>query len=231
MLFRKIKDRIVIRTYSAFTLIEILVVLFIGTIILFSIANLLNHFYVNQYRQEKLFNLQKQSHQIINYLQQNIQHLAYQGDYREQSNFELFSDNDQHYFLNKQCFAFFYDLNGDGCIGNRNKKQSCIINQLNNTKEMSKEFFGFKFENNMVYVFEDKNIDGCHNGECKDYLLNCQKGNWRKMSDLADYFVEKLNFSWKNKDNLIHIHLITANTNDPKIKYELNSYIHILNGK
>ncbi|MGY4679977.1 PilW family protein, partial [Ursidibacter arcticus] len=128
MLFRKIKDRIVIRTYSAFTLIEILVVLFIGTIILFSIANLLNHFYVNQYRQEKLFNLQKQSHQIINYLQQNIQHLAYQGDYREQSNFELFSDNDQHYFLNKQCFAFFYDLNGDGCIGNRNKKQSCIIN-------------------------------------------------------------------------------------------------------
>ncbi|MBV6530307.1 prepilin-type N-terminal cleavage/methylation domain-containing protein, partial [Ursidibacter maritimus] len=38
MLFRKIKDQTVIRTYKAFTLIEILVVIFIGTIILLSIS-------------------------------------------------------------------------------------------------------------------------------------------------------------------------------------------------
>ncbi|MBV6549343.1 prepilin-type N-terminal cleavage/methylation domain-containing protein, partial [Ursidibacter maritimus] len=221
----------VIRTYKAFTLIEILVVIFIGTIILLSISNLLNNFYFNQYKKEKLFNLQKQSHQIINYLQQNIQHLAYQGDYREQSNVELFSDNDQHYFLNKRCFVFFYDLNGDGCIGNRNKTKSCKLHKSNKTKEISKEFFGFKFENNMIYVFENKSIDNCVGEYCQEYLSNCQTGKWRKMSDLADYTVENLTFSWKNEGSLLHIHLITSTAKDKKLTYELNSYVYILNGK
>lgn len=227
MLFRKINVQVV--NYKAFTLVESLLSLLLGTLLLFSLAQLVSHFYIAQHQQNILFNLQKQSEQIITYFKQNIQHMHYQGNFRQSSNYELFNAQGKNYLLENSCLIFFYDLNGDGCIGNRHKTLACVSKQRNETKEISKEFFGFKFEQKAIYVFEDKGIDNCIGRSCLNYLTNCQTGNWRKMSDLSDYFVEKLAFKWKRINELIEIELQLYSTKSPDVKYSVTAYVYIMN--
>ncbi|AKO34666.1 prepilin-type N-terminal cleavage/methylation domain-containing protein [[Haemophilus] ducreyi] len=131
MLYRKLNGVIVSRQ-KAFSLIELLLALTLSVLLLFPLSTLYTNFYRNSVKQQELLFLQKESHQLLNYLKQHSQHIGYQGVNRQGSNFSLFSQQDKRYKIanNQQCLIFFYDLNGDGCLGKRTtKKSACIGSQ------------------------------------------------------------------------------------------------------
>ncbi|EQA04750.1 hypothetical protein HPS12939_1922 [Glaesserella parasuis 12939] len=176
-------------------------------------------------------NLQKHTHQLLEYFQQHIQHFNYQGQNRKETNYHLFENNHKRYSLNNpNCLMFFYDLSSDGCVGNRNKKQSCETNGVNNTKDVSQEFFGFKFEKKAIFIYEDSQIQFCHQADCEKILTNCQKGNWRKMSDMSDYNVENLSFEWLEQNRLLKIELALSSSKDNQLRYKATAYSYLLNG-
>ena len=228
MLFKKANAPVV---NHAFSLVEILLSLFLGCIILWSLSSFYSDSYRNQIKQRELLNLQKHTHQLLEYFQQHIQHFNYQGQNRKETNYGLFANNNKRYTLNNpSCLMFFYDLSGDGCVGNRNKTQACEINSVNNTKEVSQEIFGFKLENKAIFIYEDSQIQFCHQAECEQILINCQKGNWRKMSDMSDYNVENLSFEWLEQTKLLKIELSLSSSKDNQLKYQATAYSYLLNG-
>lgn len=215
--------------YYAFSLIEILISLSLATIILFSISKLYSDFYISQKKQSELYLLQRESFQTLTYLKQHIQHIGYQGFFREENNYSLFQYQEKNYVIsNSNCLMFFYDVNRDGCIGNRNKKQSCVVGYINKTKEINKEVFGFKLENQSLYIYDDNKIQQCSSTICKQLLTNCNKGNWKIIYN-NNYIIKTLNFSWVKIDKIMRIEIELTSKKYPEINYQAVAYSYLLN--
>ena len=158
-----------------------------------------------------------------------MQHLGYQGNSREQSNFELFEYQGRRYAQpNKDCFIFFYDANHDGCLGKRKtKKSACRIGELNQTSELAKEIFGVKVEHGELSFYADNQLENCTGELCQQLLTNCSSGKWQKLITQADFKVEKLTFKWLAK-NLVSIALVLSYQD---IRYENEAKVFILNAE
>ncbi len=202
MLARKINGvPVKISRLKAFSLVEILISLALGSMLLLSFSYYYSNYYVVWQKQKEQFFLQKEAHQLAHYLQQHIQHLGYQGNNKEESNFELFEKDNQRFALNNQCLIFFYDLNGDGCLGKRaTKKALCRNGQLNNTKDLAKEVFGFKLEEKEIHLYADNRFENCLSEQCKTLLDSCEN-KWTKFTSKEEYLVDKFQFNWKNRMN------------------------------
>lgn len=230
MWHNKISGQNVVNFHKGFTLIEMLISLSLGTVLLFIFAHFYSDVFYTQTKQRTSLNLQQTTHQLLNYLQQHIQHSGYQGIYREESNYPYFLvKGKSHALVSERCFLFFYDLNQDGCVGSRNKKQQCYINQLNNTKDVKKELFGFKFEKNHLLVFDDKHIDRCYGTACQDWVKSCERNVWRKMTELSDYMVEYVRFKWIVPNKLLSIELSLSANQLTKVSYQATAYSYLLN--
>ena len=231
MLARKINGvPVKISSLKAFSLVEILISLGLGSILLLSFTYFYSNYYVTWQKQKEQFFLQKEAHQLAHYLQQHIQHLGYQGNNKEESNFELFEKENQRFALNNQCLIFFYDLNGDGCLGKRaTKKALCRNGQLNNTKDLAKEVFGFKLEEKEIYLYADNRFENCLSEQCKTLLDSCEN-KWIKFTSKEEYLVDKFQFNWKKQNELMQIELTLSSIKDKKINYHLTVYTYLLNG-
>nr|WP_005587310.1 type II secretion system protein J [Aggregatibacter actinomycetemcomitans] len=51
---------------------------------------------------------------------------------------------------NNSCVLFFYDLDANGCIGGNYKGDACVVNGRNNTREIERELFGYRLNQNML---------------------------------------------------------------------------------
>jgi len=231
MLARKINGvPVKISRLKAFSLVEILISLSLGSILLLSFTYFYSNYYVTWQKQKEQFFLQKEAHQLVHYLQQHIQHLGYQGNNKEESNFELFEKDNQRFALNNQCLIFFYDLNGDGCLGKRaTKKALCRNGQLNNTKDLAKEVFGFKLEEKEIHLYADNRFENCLSEQCKTLLDSCEN-KWTKFTSKEEYLVDKFQFNWKKQNELMQIELTLSSIKDKKINYHLTVYTYLLNG-
>ena len=231
MLARKINGvPVKISSLKAFSLVEILISLSLGSILLLSFTYFYSNYYVTWQKQKEQFFLQKEAHQLAHYLQQHIQHLGYQGNNKEESNFELFEKENQRFALNNQCLIFFYDLNGDGCLGKRaTKKALCRNGQLNNTKDLAKEVFGFKLEEKEIHLYADNRFENCLSEQCKTLLDSCEN-KWIKFTSKEEYLVDKFQFNWKKQNELMQIELTLSSIKDKKINYHLTVYTYLLNG-
>ena len=231
MLARKINGvPVKISRLKAFSLVEILISLALGSMLLLSFSYYYSNYYVVWQKQKEQFFLQKEAHQLAHYLQQHIQHLGYQGNNKEESNFELFEKDNQRFALNNQCLIFFYDLNGDGCLGKRaTKKALCRNGQLNNTKDLAKEVFGFKLEEKEIHLYADNRFENCLSEQCKTLLDSCEN-KWTKFTSKEEYLVDKFQFNWKKQNELMQIELTLSSIKDKKINYHLTVYIYLLNG-
>ncbi|MDH2924449.1 prepilin peptidase dependent protein B [Nicoletella semolina] len=228
MLFKRIKNQAVVKSLHSFTLIEVLITTALSTFILLFAARLFSDFYYMQNKQRELFNLQSHSYHILAHLQQHIQHIGYQGSFREKSNIHLFLNNKSYSLNSSYCLMFYYDLNGDGCIGERRNKNQCTKGDLNITNDVSKEFFGFKLKNKAIYIYEDDSIKKCSLIECQKLLRQCNQGKWRGLSEYSDINVEHLKFTII-KNNLIKIDLIISSHKHPNIYYESSAYSYLFN--
>jgi len=231
MLARKLNGvPVKISRLKAFSLVEILISLALGSMLLLSFSYYYSNYYVVWQKQKEQFFLQKEAHQLAHYLQQHIQHLGYQGNNKEESNFELFEKENQRFALNNQCLIFFYDLNGDGCLGKRaTKKALCRNGQLNNTKDLAKEVFGFKLEEKEIHLYADNRFENCLSEQCKTLLDSCEN-KWTKFTSKEEYLVDKFQFNWKKQNELMQIELTLSSIKDKKINYHLTVYTYLLNG-
>ena len=231
MLARKINGvPVKISRLKAFSLVELLISLALGSMLLLSFTYYYSNYYVVWQKQKEQFFLQKEAHQLAHYLQQHIQHLGYQGNNKEESNFELFEKDNQRFALNNQCLIFFYDLNGDGCLGKRaTKKALCRNGQLNNTKDLAKEVFGFKLEEKEIHLYADNRFENCLSEQCKTLLDSCEN-KWTKFTSKEEYLVDKFQFNWKKQNELMQIELTLSSIKDKKINYHLTVYTYLLNG-
>ncbi len=231
MSYRKTSVAIVNLKFKAITMIEMLVALLLSVGLLWAISNLYAQFYQNKVKQNELLMLQKESHQLLTYLQQHIQHLGYQGYARQQTNFHLFERDKKRYAidLNGQCFIFFYDLNHDGCLGKRATKYAhCFNRHTNQTKDLAKEIFGIKLENRSLYIYDKNNLDHCSHQECGQ-LLNACREKWRRLTSEDDYSVERLHFEWLAEQKLLHIDLKLRAKKQKSLSYEVSGLVYILN--
>ena len=231
MLARKLNGvPVKISRLKAFSLVEILISLALGSMLLLSFSYYYSNYYVVWQKQKEQFFLQKEAHQLAHYLQQHIQHLGYQGNNKAESNFELFEKENQRFALNNQCLIFFYDLNGDGCLGKRaTKKALCRNGQLNNTKDLAKEVFGFKLEEKEIHLYADNRFENCLSEQCKTLLDSCEN-KWTKFTSKEEYLVDKFQFNWKKQNELMQIELTLSSIKDKKINYHLTVYTYLLNG-
>lgn len=230
MLCRNINVAIVKTKLSAFSLIELLLSLSLAVFIVLLAAKSYSQFTQTSNKQKEDLFLQKEAHQLIHYFQQHIQHLGFQGVNRENNNFYLFEKEKKRHTLDKEsCFIFFYDLNNDGCLGKRKTKNSpCIKNDTNNTHDLAKEIFGFKLENQEIYIYDKNNLTNCKKRECETLLNTCQE-KWKKLTTIDDYKVNKLSFSWKIPEKLMQVSLRLSSVKYKNIEYSTTSYIYILN--
>lgn len=226
MLFRKINAAPA--KINAFTLIEMLLTLALGSVILLSISQLFSYFQTTHKTQQTLMQLQKESHQLLHYLQQHIQHIGYQGASRKESNFSLFEKAGKRYAQpSPNCLIFFYDVNNDGCLGKRQTKTTaCRIASLNQTKDLAKEIFGFKLENKELLIYTGNTLENCSEIQCQKLLSQCHTGRWEKLISKEDFQIDKLNLQLK--DNIMQIELIISKEN---IAYENKALVFILNSE
>lgn len=226
-----IKEVNAVNILSGLTLVEMLISLSLGTLLLWIAAQFYVDVFSSQTKQRELLKLQQNAHQLLNYMQKHIQHIGYQGANRKQSNYELFLKNNQAYELpQSQCFIFFYDVNNDGCIGNRHKTLSCNQNGINQAKEVHKEIFGFKFVSKNLFVLDDKRMSNCSGENCQNWA-NCEQNKWLNMTELADYQVENLAFNWEKPQALLRIDLTLRSVKFYQITYRITAYSYLLNSR
>lgn len=215
----------------AFSLLEILISTALASCLVLLFSSSYTDFYRMQIKQKELLYLQSEANQLLNYFQQHIQHINFQGLNRSESNMGLFLQEGQSLNMNllsSSCLIFFYDLNKDGCIGSRRTKNSpCKFNDINNTKDTLKEIFWFKLESNEIYSFS-KNLEHCSKEECRELLHNCD-GRWSKFNSINSFSVNKLDFSWKKENQLIQVVLELESIKDKQVFYKTKSYIFIFN--
>lgn len=217
------------KRWQGISLIEILITLVIGTLILITIAKWFSDHHYNQTKQRELFSLQQHSHQLLDHFQHHIQHIGYQGEYRKGSNYDLFLFHGKSVQLaSPQCITFFYDLNGDGCVGSRNKNQACHINGVHNAKEEGKEILGFKLKNNLLYFLNQKQKN-CYQAECQKWVNACKGNEWKELSAANDYKIEKLSFEWEIIDKLLKIDLELSSVKLPDVRYQSTAYSYLFN--
>lgn len=216
----KINGQNVVRIFHGFSLVEILVSLSLATFLFFVIAKSYTSMIYNQQKQQELLNLQQHSHQLLNYFQQHIQHIGYQGKDREKSNYNAFLLNGKSYYLaSPNCFIFFYDVEGDGKIGEKQR-----------TKKYDMDIFGFNFQNNRFLKLNNKNIKNCRDTLCSEWINSCKQSNqWENILDRVDYQVKDLKFRWVVEDKIISVDIILNSIKYPEITYQATAYSYILN--
>lgn len=218
------------RVNKGITLLETLIALLLGSILLLAVSSLYTDIFFTKIKQKELLQLQKNTHQILNYLQQHISNAGYQGLNRENSNFSWFKQGNRAYHLEKHCLIILQDLNTDGCLGSRVKKQ-CSEQQLSIAKDITKEILAIKLENNGLMVLgKQNNFTPCYYEQCANYLKSCQNLQWEKIAALSDNRIEELNFSWEKPDKLITIALTLSSLKDNQIKYSATANAYLLNG-
>lgn len=217
-----------VHNVASFSLVEVLLSLLLGSMVILTFSYFYTDILLNQTKQRELSHLQMRAQQLLTYMNKHIQHIGYRAIPKGNSNFSLFLKEEKYsYSLNHpQCLIFFYDLNQDGCLGKA--KTNCTIGETNNTTELAKEIFGFKFEQNTIYAYRGNEFNKCTKEECQKLLLDCDKA-WEKFIDNVDYKVTQLHFSWVITDKLLRVELELASVSQPEITYHSTMESYILN--
>ena len=71
------------------------------------------------------------------------------------------------------CVLFFYDLNSNGCIGEKYTKNTCVNGVKNVAKNIEKELFGYKLNDKMIetkQTYKNSVNADCRSEECQRAL-------------------------------------------------------------
>lgn len=230
MLFRVKPAVIAVSKASAFSLVSALLALSFGTLVLFGCVRLYGDILHTQQKQQVLMRLQQNAHQLLDYLRQAVQNAGFQGRNRSDSNFSLFLDGRTPYLVEKQCLIVLSDLNADGCLGSRTKKQ-CTNGQISVANEVGREIVALKAEAGQLFVLgKYESFSPCQPQHCRRLLNGCEQLQWDKLSNTPDNRIDTFELRWLKPNELLEIQLVLSAVSQPNIRYESTAQIYLLNG-
>ena len=118
------------------------------------------------------------------------------------------------------CVLFFYDLNSNGCIGEKYTKNTCVNGVKNVAKNIEKELFGYKLNGKMIETKQTyKNaVNACNAG-----------GGWTDLLDEKEFEISQLRFDWLKAGKGIEIKLTGHLAAYKHIQYETSLVVPLLN--
>lgn len=158
-------------------------------------------------------------------------------------NFALFELDENHKSIEiyaaesavkKDCVLFFYDLDGNACLGSTNR--TCVKNQQNATSELGRELFGYRVRNGILEsrTYGTKANNKCKAAQCLSYMQaqSCEGAGWSKVLDEERYEITNLEFRWleKTKGYLgLEIKLAGRVKQMTNVQYETSAVAALLN--
>ena len=133
------------------------------------------------------------------------------------------------------CVLFFYDLNTNGCIGEKYTKNTCVNGVKNVAKNIEKELFGYKLNGNMIetkQTYKNAVNADCRSTECQRALTQstCNAGGgWTDLLDEKEFEISQLRFDWLKAGKGIEIKLAGNLTTHKHIQYETSLVVPLLN--
>lgn len=227
---------------SGVTLPEILIVLTISSLLILVLSNWVITLYRQQQQQQQLLQLQQMSQSALQMMSKDLRRSGYRRP-RLDHNFALFQVQNRSLTLNLakqdyyQCVLFFYDLNLDGCIGSApNQNQSCVVDGINNSKDIQLELFGYRFQaGNLerLAMFSGENqfiANRCNTKTCQLHLLNpsCESRGWTKFFD-PKFVVKHFAFRWLADQQGVAIELTLALAENPQLGYAATAIVPLIN--
>jgi len=129
------------------------------------------------------------------------------------------------------CVLFFYDLNSNGCIGEKYTKNTCE----NVAKNIEKELFGYKLNDKMIetkQTYKNSVNADCRSEECQRALAQstCNAGGgWTDLLDEKEFEISQLRFDWLKAGKGIEIKLAGNLATHKHIQYETSLVVPLLN--
>lgn len=137
--------------------------------------------------------------------------------------------------LKNSCALFFYDLNGNGCIGEKLTKNTCLNGRQNVAKGIEKELFGYKLNGKMIETKQTyKNVINakCQSNECQKALQQtaCNTGGgWTDLLDENEYEITHLQFNLMAEGKGVEIQLAGRLKEYSAIQYETSMMVALWN--
>lgn len=216
----------------AFSLIESLISLTLGSLLLLSAVTLFQPMYRDSQQQQTKIRLQQNTHQLLDYLKQTLSHAGYRGVSTQSSNFPLFQGNNPPYLVEPHCVIALVDLNADGCLGKGIQRDKlCQSQQQNRATDLNKEIIAFRLEQQQLMVLSKyERFTLCTAQTCPRLLQGCSQLKWDKIANLPDSLVRDFHLSWIVPDRLLSIQLTLSAPQDPSLYYTAQAQIYLLNG-
>ena len=234
-----------LKPYSGQGLLSLMVSLSLSAFLLLVIIS----FYSQTQQQNKNMMLQLQLQTELQRMVQTIGRDVRRAGFRaliaglQQNNLMLFEQDDLGTSVTIQqadnedlnsCLLFFYDLNGNGCIGSAYKGKSCVNNGKNSTSEIGTELFGYRLNKGMIesrQTYKNTVSQTCQQEECRSYLQQsaCNVGGWTDLLDDTEYVITQLAFNWLAEKQGIEVKLAGYLKNHPDIAYETSIVTPLLN--
>ena len=133
------------------------------------------------------------------------------------------------------CVLFFYDLNSNGCIGEKYTKNTCVNGVKNVAKNIEKELFGYKLNGKMIetkQTYKNAVNADCRSAECQRALTQstCNAGGgWTDLLDEKEFEISQLRFDWLKAGKGIEIKLAGNLATHKHIQYETSLVVPLLN--
>ncbi|OOF88620.1 hypothetical protein BKG94_05620 [Rodentibacter ratti] len=133
------------------------------------------------------------------------------------------------------CALFFYDLNANGCIGEKFTKNTCLNGGQNVAKSIEKELFGYKLNSKMIetkQTYKSAINSKCQSTECQKALQQtaCNAGGgWTDLLDENEYEITHLQFNWVAEGKGVEIQLAGNLKSYPAIQYETAMVVALWN--
>ncbi|TFU52651.1 hypothetical protein E4T92_03490 [Pasteurella sp. WM03] len=133
------------------------------------------------------------------------------------------------------CVLFFYDLNANGCIGEKFTKNTCLNRGQNVAKGIEKELFGYKLNNKMIetkQTYKSAINAKCRSTECQKALQQtaCKAGGgWTDLLDEREYEITRLQFNFIAERKGVEIQLAGHLKRYPMIQYETAMVVALWN--
>lgn len=228
------------------TLLGLMISLAISTALLLIISQFYTHTQVQNHEIFLRLKLQAELQRTIQLIGKDLRRAGFRGLNNKliESNLSLFEldEKGRAIFISQannapqnSCALFFYDLDANGCIGQKYTKNSCLNGVQNTAKEIEKELFGYKLNGKMIetkQTYKTAIKAGCKSEECLKALQQpaCNAGGgWTDLLDENEYEITHLQFIPVAEGKGIEIQLAGNLKAQPDIQYETAILIPLWN--
>lgn len=228
------------------TLIGLLVSLALATIFLLTLSQFYTHIQIQNRDIVLRLSLQAEMQRILQLIAKDLRRAGFRAVNEKliQSNLSLFELDSKGTAITisqannapqNSCVLFFYDLNANGCIGEKYTANNCMVGGRNEAKSIEKELFGYKLNGKMVetrQTYKSAVDSRCDSVECKRYLAQqtCNAGGgWTDLFDEKEFEVSQLIFTPLANNRGIEVRLSANLVQRKDIRYDSSIVIPLLN--